>query len=150
MAPQLLNLDHCVRFTPTSGGALAITSAGNGVDYDVRITDRKSGEDAAVRIEGDGLLDLLELVGSIISTVIQCGDPSERDMIDLSELEQGEELYAVYSDEDEDEQDPTPEGLVIEAIEQTSGPDSNVLVALSELPQLQMQITMLLMSGLGR
>lgn len=151
MTPQLLNLNHSVDLTPVCGGLLVITSVGNGVDYDLRISDRLTGEPAEVRIEGDGLLELLELVASILSTVIECGDPSEdRDTIDLSDLEQGEELYAVYCPEDEGE-DATPEGLVIEAIEElASKRDSSVLVALSELPQLQMQITMLMLSGLGR
>lgn len=147
MVHQLLDLDHEVELTPEGGGQLSISSAGDGVSYDVRITDRVDALDGVVQIEGDGVIELLELVGRVLSTVIALGELSEEtDVIHLTDLEVGRELRAVYCAEDEGE-DPAPEGLMIEAI---GGAYSHVVLTLAELPALQMQLTLMLMSGMDR
>ncbi len=136
-----------------SGGALLLAPAEDSDAVELTAT-MPEGRRAAVRIEWEGVRELLGLVHRVLEAALAGDDLSaEHDAIDLDEdsLESGDELYAAYctgagdADEDEDE----PEGLHLEAMQDTDT-HADVHLALAELPALQMRLTALLLSGLGR
>jgi hypothetical protein len=153
MTMTLEALPQTAQYAPGAGGDLLIEAAGDGYSYHVRVTDRDSGKSAHVQVDGDALLETLELINRITLAVIQAEELDEDrvESVDASELEHGDEFYVCYLAEAEADGDHTasPEGLMIEAIESRED-DTHVVLALAELPTLQMHLATLLMAGLHR